>query len=232
MAPPNSTRLILSQGKPRLGDKDETNAKGRTGKVHKYKLTATTKGVYRPLDTIQIPTHEWFLSPQQNKLYQYEHGNFKAYPADSPILTFYTHHTLKVLPPDALLVEVELDTTNERYHIKSVLPKPKHTWRDVTTPSEVETMLLAQNKQHLQQTVIKGGTSDSQLMTIFREEMGLGSTANALLQGTYQIEHEVGPAVTAWTNAVRQTEEERSLPPVIGSRSTTEFQEIFKKTSR
>jgi hypothetical protein len=44
------------------------------------KLSAATKGVYRPLDTIQIPTHEWFLSPQQNKLYQYEHGNFKAYP--------------------------------------------------------------------------------------------------------------------------------------------------------
>ena len=44
------------------------------------KLTAATKGVYRPLNTIQIPTHEWFLSPQQNELYQYEHGNFKAYP--------------------------------------------------------------------------------------------------------------------------------------------------------
>jgi hypothetical protein len=28
------------------------------------KLTTATKGVYRPLDTIQIPTHEWFLSPQ------------------------------------------------------------------------------------------------------------------------------------------------------------------------
>ncbi len=66
-------------------------------------------------------------------------------------------------------------------------------------------------------------------MTIFREEMGLGSAANALLQRTYQIEYEVGPAVTAWINAVRQMEEERSLPPVIGSLSTTKFQEMLKK---
>jgi len=86
------------------------------------KLTAATKGVYRPLDTIQIPNHEWFLSPQQNELYQYKNGNFKAYPAESNISTFYTHHTLKVVPPDSVLVEVELDSTNGRYPIKSVLP--------------------------------------------------------------------------------------------------------------
>ena len=55
--------------------------------------------------------------------------------------------------------------------------------------------------------------------------MGLGSTTNALLQGTFQTEYEVGPAVTAWINAVRQTDEEKSIPPVIGSLSTTEFQE-------
>jgi hypothetical protein len=66
-------------------------------------------------------------------------------------------------------------------------------------------------------------------MKLFREEMGLGNTTNALLQGTFQTEYEVGPAVTAWINAVRQTDEEKSIPPVIGSLSTTEFQEMFKK---
>jgi hypothetical protein len=67
----------------------------------------------------------------------------------------------------------------------------------------MERTLLARNKQHLQQTTIEGGTSDSQPMKLFREEMGLGSAANVLLQGTFQIENEVGPAVTAWINAVR-----------------------------
>jgi len=103
------------------------------------KLTAVTKGVYRPLDAIQIPTHEWFLSPQQTELYQYEQGNFKACPADSNISTFYTHHTLKVLPPDAVLVDVELDPTNGRYHIKTAYPNlnthgatspPQAKWRE------------------------------------------------------------------------------------------------------
>ncbi len=58
-------------------------------------------------------------------------------------MTFYTHHTLKAIPPNSVLVEVELYKTNDRYHIKSVLPKPKHTWRDVTIPSKMETTLLA-----------------------------------------------------------------------------------------
>ncbi len=35
MAPSNSTGPIPSQGKPRLGGKDETNAKGRTRTSHK-----------------------------------------------------------------------------------------------------------------------------------------------------------------------------------------------------
>jgi len=65
-------------------------------------------------------------------------------------------------------------------------------------------------------------------MKLFREEMGLGSTANALLQGTFQTEYEVRPAVMAWINAVRQTDEEKSTPPVIGSLSTTKFHEMFK----
>jgi hypothetical protein len=37
------------------------------------KLTTATKGAYHPLNTIQIPAHEWFYSEEQNELYQYEH---------------------------------------------------------------------------------------------------------------------------------------------------------------
>ncbi len=216
-------------GNPDWETKMKQMVKDTQERAMNRKLTAATKGIYRPLNTIQIPTHDWFLSPQQNELYKYEHGNFKAYPADASLSTFYTHHTLKVLPPDSVLVEVELNKTNDRYRIKSVLPKPKHTWQDITTPSEMETTLLAQNKRHLQQTVIKGGTSDCKAMTAFREEMGLGSAGNALLQGPYQIEYEVGAAITTWMNAVKQTEEEQSFPPVIGSLSTTKFQGMFRK---
>jgi hypothetical protein len=44
------------------------------------KLTTATKGACRPLNTIQIPTHEGFYSEEQNELYQYKQGNFKAHP--------------------------------------------------------------------------------------------------------------------------------------------------------
>ena len=117
-----------AEGNPDWETKMKQMLKDAQERAINRKLTATTKGIYRPLNTIQIPTHDCFLSPQQNKLYKYEHGNFKAYPADASLLTFYTHHTLKVLPPDSVLVEVELNKTNNRYHIKSGPPKPKHTW--------------------------------------------------------------------------------------------------------
>ncbi len=72
------------------------------------KLTTAAKGSYRPLNTIQIPTHEWFYSEEQNVLYQYKQGNFKAHPPilEGTVNTFKMHHTLKVLPPDAILVTV------------------------------------------------------------------------------------------------------------------------------
>jgi hypothetical protein len=72
------------------------------------KLTTATKGAYHSLNTIQIPTHEWFYSEEQNELYQYKQGNFKAHPpiSEGTTHTFKTHHTLKVLPPDAILITV------------------------------------------------------------------------------------------------------------------------------
>ena len=64
------------------------------------KLSTILKGRNRPLDRIQIPTHDWFHLCKQNKFYRYYRGNFKAYlnPSGSK---FYRHHTLQVLPDDA-----------------------------------------------------------------------------------------------------------------------------------
>jgi len=62
--------------------------------------------------------------------------------------------------------------------------------------------------------------------------MGLGSAANTLLQGTFHTKYEVGPAVSAWINAVRQTDKDTSIPPVIGLLSTAKFQEILKRNMK
>ena len=193
------------------------------------KLTIATKGAHRPLDTIQIPIHKWFYSEQQNELYQYERGNFKAYPptTEGTAHTFKTHHTLKVLPPDAILVNTERNTKS--IQITGVIPNPTQTWRDVTTPSEMERLLLERNKRHLQQTIIEGGTSNTYPMPLFRREMGINKYTDDLLRGHFTAEYEIPPPVTAWIKAVTQTDVERALPEVVGSLSMTEFQQMFKR---
>ena len=91
------------------------------------KLTTATKGAHRPFDSIQLPTQYWFYSEQQNKLYQYKQGNFKARPptAEGTAHTFKTHQTLKVLPPDAILVTV---TDTDPIQITGVVSNQTHTW--------------------------------------------------------------------------------------------------------
>ena len=92
------------------------------------KLTTATKVAHRPFDSSQIPTHDWFYSEQHNDLYQYKQDNFKAHPptAEGTAHTFKTHHTLKVLPQDAILVTVTPDT--DPIQITGVMSNPTHTW--------------------------------------------------------------------------------------------------------
>ena len=52
-----------------------------------------------------MPTHDWFHSEKESELYRYDRGNFEAYPhADTN--KYYSHHSLKVLPPDACMARV------------------------------------------------------------------------------------------------------------------------------
>jgi len=193
------------------------------------KLTIATKGAHRPLDSIQIPVHNWFYSEQQNELYQYEQGNFKAYPPtiEGTAHMFKTHHTLKVLPPDAILVQVKQHTNQTQ--IIGVTPNPTQTWRDITTPTEMERLLLERNKRHLQQTIIEGGTCNTYPMPLFRQKMGINDQTDDLLRGQFTAEYDIPPPVTAWIKAVTQTDTEQALPEVVGSLSKAEFQQMFKQ---
>jgi hypothetical protein len=193
------------------------------------KLTTATKGAYRPLNTIKIPTHNWFYSQEQNELYHYKQGNFKAHPSTQDEVTsiFKIHHTLKVLPADSVLVTVH--TTNESHQITGVIPKPKHMWQEIKTPSKMETLLLKRNRRHLQQTMLEGGASNNYLMPSFREGMGINTNTNNLLQGNCVTDYEVPPSVAAWINAVTHTNTERTLPTVVGSLTQEEFQQMFKQ---
>ena len=66
-----------------------------------------------------MPTYDWFHSKKNNKIYHYDAGNFKAYPAtDSG--TFHPHHSLKVIPADAtqILVQKEEGHWKITHHIE------------------------------------------------------------------------------------------------------------------
>ncbi len=110
------------------------------------KLTMVTKGAGGALDRIQIPTHEWFYSPKYyDELYHYDQGDFEAYPSTGEA-TFFTHHTLKVLPSDVELVNTELRGTPPRWHITDYLPRPLTFWEDVTSQQDIEQHLLRRNR--------------------------------------------------------------------------------------
>jgi hypothetical protein len=80
-------------------------------RVTNKKLTTATKRIQCPLNSIQVPTYEWFYSRQQNELYQNEQGNFKAHPPihGETSNKFKKLHTLKVLPQDAVQVTITVN---------------------------------------------------------------------------------------------------------------------------
>jgi hypothetical protein len=61
----------------------------------------------------------------------------------------------------------------------------------------MEKLLLEQNKKHLQQTIIKGGTSNAYPMTMFRQEMGISTVTDSLLSGQFTTGYKVPPPVAA-----------------------------------
>ena len=71
------------------------------------KLTVVAKGRQEgAFDRIEIATHEWFLSDVKKEIYRYKKGIFEAH-LEAEVGTYHLHHTLKVLPPDAIQFEVK-----------------------------------------------------------------------------------------------------------------------------
>eukprot|EP01082_Thalassiosira_pseudonana_P005722 g5250.t1 g5250 contig2:87008-89119(+) len=190
------------------------------------KLTTVIKGGHTGMNRVQVPLNEWYVSEHSHELYHYNHGCFEAYPLDTDGL-YFPHHTLKVLPGDASPVEVKMDH-NDRYYITRRIPKPPNGWRDITAPVEVEQQLLWRNKRHLQQTTKEQGISTTKPMQSLRRNHGLSNMTHDLLAGRLRVDVEVTETMAAWFKAVAQTDAERRQPPVVGSISPDEYQEMFK----
>jgi hypothetical protein len=191
------------------------------------KLLMVTKGPRGILDRIQIPTHDWFYSPKHDELYHYNDGMFEAYPSDGTS-NFFTHHTLKVLAPDAELVTVSRTEDQSRWTITAVLPQPASYWTDVTSQEEIESHLLRRNKRHLEQTSREQGISTGPLLTDIRANNGFNPLTADILDGTFDTTYELPPEVTEFFVALQQTPKEKALRPVLGTITSDQFQRMFK----
>ncbi len=205
------------------------------------KLSLVTKGPRGTLRRLQIPAHDWFYA--QNELYHYRDGVFEANPASATGL-FHSHHTRKVLPKGAQAVEVMRDSSNKFWKISTFLPLPDPLWLDVTSSEAIERELLNRNRMHLEQVDREEGISTQPLLTEFRKNHGFNTLSSAILGGEKSetaietllettgrpvTEYTITTEFAAFFNALRQTDAERKLPPVLGTITSHHFQEMFKR---
>ena len=198
----------------------EQNAVNRT-------LSMITKGRRGVLDRIQIPTHHWFYSASKAELYHYDVGVFEAYPMCEDG-TFYRHHTLKVPASDVILVNVDIDQDTNRWTITETLPTPPTMWVDVTSQTEIERALLARNKRHLQQTAREEGISTRPPLATLKLNDGFNDMSTAILNGTSLTSYDITPEMAHFFHALKRTNKDRQLPPIVGDFTTEDIQNMFK----
>jgi hypothetical protein len=104
---------------------------------------------------------------------------------------------------------------------------PSPLWTDVTSASSIERQLLGRNKLHLEQTAREGGISTTKPFVALRENGGFNSFSSKVLEGETITEYDLSPDALAFFRALRRTDEDRLLPPVLGVITSSDFQEMF-----
>ena len=187
-----------------------------------------TKGARGILDRIQIPTHDWFYSKKYDELYHYDDGVFEAYPSKLEG-HFFTHHTLKVLPDDVELVDVEYDDTTDSLQVTRTHPRPQSLWEDITSQDLIEQYLLRRNKRHLEQTDREQGTSTLPLFQDIRANHGNNPLTADLLDGTFDTTYTLSPETSAFFHHLKRPADNQAQRPILGIITSEEFQTMFKK---
>ena len=180
------------------------------------------------MDRIQIPTHDWFYSPKYDELYHYDDGVFEAYPSKLEG-HFFTHHTLKVLPDDVELVDVEYDDTTDSLQVTRTHPRPQSLWEDITSQDLIEQYLLRRNKRHLEQTDREQGTSTLPLFQDIRANHGINPLTADLLDGTFDTAYTLSPETSAFFHHLKRPADNQAQRPILGIITSEEFQTMFKK---
>ncbi|KAL7524524.1 hypothetical protein ACHAWF_002609, partial [Thalassiosira exigua] len=106
-----------------------------------------------------------------------------------------------------------------------------HIWEDVTKPEDIERLLLARNKRHLEQTDREKDPNTAPIMDELHENFGINEQVNKLLDGRYETSHEVSEEMAAWIEVVKMDEATASKPPIVGVMPKEEYQKAFGKAT-
>ena len=231
----NASDIARAAGNPDWKAHMEQMLKDEKQRETNRKLSVITKGHHQSLNWIEVPIEEWFYSHQKKEIYRYDKGVFESHAAWSPQRglipdhpwKFYPHHHLKVPHDDIVPAQVEM---RDDFLILTAVFKPTNIWRTVSDPQEIESLLLERNKRHLQQASIEEGRVHDPTI---QRMMGNHGTdlLQEVLDGSISIPDATDEVVTAWIQSLKQTETERTLPPIKGTISKSDFQEAFKKVS-
>jgi hypothetical protein len=188
------------------------------------KLSALMEGPRQSLDWIEVPTGVWYYSHKNKEIYRYNQGVFEAYSPWTPTRNliptspwkFYKHHHLKVPPDD--IVDAQIEEREDFITLTAVF-KPSQIWRTVTDTKEIEQLLIERNKRHLQQSDIEEGRVHNPNVQKLLSNHGT-DLLREVLNETISLDDAAEEVVTAWIRALKQTDEERALPPITGNIST------------
>ena len=197
------------------------------------KMTNAIKGYHQGLDRIEVPKYNWFYSHEAKEIYHYDNGVFEAHAAMRPQAglqptsphRFHTHHHLKVLPSDAVIATVQV--SDEHIILKGVC-ETSNIWKEVTNTKEIEKLIKARNKRHLQQATVEEGRIHDPVMQSLIEQHGTNDLVDDLIEGRMNIDEVADEAIQAWLSAVQQTASEMKLPRMTGEIPVDEFQAAFK----
>eukprot|EP00956_Cyclotella_meneghiniana_P042621 scaffold248723_cov109-Cyclotella_meneghiniana.AAC.1 len=144
-------------------------------------------GIFRPewssLDYIEIPNETWFLSKDGEELYEFDNGIFVAHQKIDERV-FEVFGVCKVLPPDSIVVNVEIDENAIYVEEPPTLDPPKPSWRTVEDPYEMQEWLRRRNKRHLNQMHAEERPPTKVEFQSILSQHGTSEVALGILDGT------------------------------------------------
>jgi len=166
-------------------------------------------------------------------LCHYTQGVFESHPANKRPRRFLAHHTLKVIPTDAMQVTVypwKRRGNLRGYRMSEGLPIGPIKWKRITNKDEMETLLLERNKRHLQQMARENTPPTQQYFQKVLSEYGTSDTTSRILDDEISNDLDQFPRVVrVWLQQfIRTKEEQEYCVPVDGFIYPFELQQAFK----